>query len=34
MDKDPDGVLSMILVMRKTYIKYLNQANEVDNQHD
>ena len=32
MDKDPDGVLTMILDMRNIYIKYLNQANHADKQ--
>ena len=31
MDRDPDGVLSIILDMRKTYTEYLDQANEADN---
>ena len=30
MDKDPDGILTMILDMRNIYIKYLNQANHAD----
>ena len=30
MDKDSDGVLTMILDMRNIYIKYLNQANHAD----
>ncbi len=34
MNKDPDGVLMMILDIRKTYTEYLDQANEVDNQRD
>ena len=32
MDKDPDGVLTMILDMRNIYTKYLNQANHADKQ--
>ena len=34
IDRDPDGVLSMILDMRKTYTEYLDQANEADNQRN
>lgn len=34
IDKDPDGVLSMILDMRSIYTEYLNQANEADKQRD
>ena len=34
MNKDPDGVLTMILDMRKTYTEYLDQANEADDQRD
>ncbi len=34
MNKDPDGVLTMILDMRKTYMEYLDQANKADNQRD
>ncbi len=34
MNKDPDGVLIMILDMRKTYTEYLDQANKADNQRD
>ena len=30
MDRNSDGVLSTILDMRKTYTKYLNQTNKVD----
>ena len=30
MDKDLDGVLTMILDMRNIYTKYLNQANHTD----
>ena len=30
IDKNPDGVLLMILNMRKTYIGYLDQANKAD----
>ncbi len=32
MDKDPDGVLTMILDMRNIYTEYLNQANHADEQ--
>ena len=32
MDKDLDGVLTMILDMRNIYTKYLNQANHADKQ--
>ena len=32
MDKDPDGVLTMILDMRNIYTKYLNQANHANKQ--
>ena len=32
MDKDPDGVLMMILDMRNIYTEYLNQANHADEQ--
>ena len=32
MDKDSDGVLTMILDMRNIYTKYLNQANHADKQ--
>ncbi len=32
MDKDPNGVLTMILDMRNIYTKYLNQANHADEQ--
>ena len=32
MDKDPNGVLTMILDMRNIYIEYLNQANHADEQ--
>ena len=32
IDKDPDGVLTMILDMRNIYTKYLNQANHADEQ--
>ena len=32
IDKDPDGVLTMILDMRNIYTKYLNQANHADKQ--
>ncbi len=34
MNKDPDGVLTMILDMRKTYMEYIDQANVADNQRD
>ncbi len=34
INKDPDGVLTMILDMRKTYMEYLDQANKADNQGD
>ncbi len=34
MNKDPNGVLTMILDMRKTYTEYLDQANKADNQRD
>ncbi len=30
MDKDPDGVLTMILDMRNIYTEYLNQANHAN----
>ena len=32
IDKDPDGVLTMILDMRNIYTKYLNQANHANKQ--
>ena len=32
MDKDPNGVLIMILDMRNIYTKYLNQANHANKQ--
>ena len=32
IDKDPDGVLTMILDMRNIYTEYLNQANHADKQ--
>ena len=32
MDRNPNGVLKMILDMRTIYTKYLNQANKVDKQ--
>ncbi len=32
MDKDPDGILTMILDMRNIYTEYLNQANHADEQ--
>ena len=32
MDRNPDGVLKMILDMRTIYTKYLNQANNADKQ--
>ena len=32
MDKDFDGVLTMILDMYNIYIKYLNQANHANKQ--
>ena len=32
MDKDSDGVLTMILDMRNIYTKYLNQANHANEQ--
>lgn len=31
---DFDGVLPMILNMRKIYTRYINKANKVDDQHD
>ncbi len=31
-NKDPDGVLTMILHMRVIYTEYLNQANEANKQ--
>ncbi len=34
MNRDPDGVLSMILDMQKIYIEYLDQANKANNLHD
>ena len=34
IDRDPDGVLSIILDMRKTYTEYLDQVNKADNQRD
>lgn len=34
MDRDLDEVLLMILNMRKTYIKYLDQTNKANNQRD
>ena len=34
MDRDPDGVLSIILDMRITYTGYLDQANKADDQCD
>lgn len=34
MDRVPDGVLPMILDMRKTYMEYFDHANEADKQHD
>ncbi len=34
MNKDPVGVLTMILDMRKTYMEYFDQANEANNQRD
>lgn len=30
MDRNPDGVLNMILGIRTIYTKYLDQANNVD----
>ena len=32
MDRNPNGVLKMILDMRTIYTKYLNQANNADKQ--
>ena len=32
MDKDPDGVLTMIVDMRTIYTEYLNQAKNADEQ--
>ena len=34
MDRNPDGVLKMILDMRTIYTKYLNQANNADEQYN
>ena len=34
IDRDPDGVLSMILDMWKIYTEYLDLANKADNQRD
>ena len=34
IDRNPEGVLAMILNMQKMYTKYLNQANKVDKQND
>ena len=34
IDRNPDGVLSMILDMRKIYTKYFDEANKADNQHN
>ena len=34
IEKDPEGVLSMILDMRSIYTKYLNKANEADKKRD
>lgn len=34
IDSNSDGILSMILDMRKTYTEYLEQDNETDNQYD
>ena len=34
MDRDPDGILSMILDMWKIYTEYLDQANEADDQRN
>ena len=31
MNRDPNGVLSIILNIWKTYIEYLDQANKADN---
>ncbi len=34
IEKDPEGVLSIILDMRRIYTKYLDQANKVDKERD
>ena len=34
IDRDPNGVLSMILDKRKSYTEYLDPANKADNQRD
>lgn len=34
IDKDPNKILSIILDMQQIYMKYLNQTNKVDNQHN
>ena len=34
IEKDPEGVLSMILDMRSIYTEYLDQANEADKERD
>ena len=34
IEKDPEGVLSMILDMRSIYTKYLNKANKADKKRD
>lgn len=34
IDSNPEGVLSMILDIRKTYIEYFEQANEADKQYN
>ncbi len=34
MNRDPNGVLSMIIDMQKIYTEYLDQANKADNQRD
>ena len=33
IDKDPDGVLTIILDMHNIYTKYLNQANHANKQY-
>ena len=34
IEKDPEGVLSMILDMRSIYTEYLNKANKADKERD
>ena len=34
IEKDPEGVLSMILDMRSIYTEYLHEANEADKERD